>query len=93
VQHPCGTPWRQLGDQWLEDVHHRRAQLPVRLLDHQHRPRCAEAQEPDHVSVPLDSPGIEIQGIRTVDGDRTNIVYYSDVRVDDKYRLGEVNDG
>ncbi|WP_460015943.1 acyl-CoA dehydrogenase family protein, partial [Mycobacterium avium] len=28
--------------------------------------------------VPLDSAGIEIQGIRTVDGDRTNIVYYSD---------------
>jgi alkylation response protein AidB-like acyl-CoA dehydrogenase len=43
--------------------------------------------------VPLNSPGIEIQGIRTVDGDRTNIVYYSDVRVDDKYRLGEVNAG
>ena len=43
--------------------------------------------------VPLDSPGIDIQGIRTVDGDRTNIVYYSDVRVDDKYRLGEVNGG
>ncbi|MGE4363974.1 MULTISPECIES: acyl-CoA dehydrogenase family protein [Mycolicibacterium] len=43
--------------------------------------------------VPLDSPGVEIQGIRTVDGDRTNIVYYSDVRVDDRYRLGEVNDG
>jgi alkylation response protein AidB-like acyl-CoA dehydrogenase len=43
--------------------------------------------------VPLDSPGIEIQGIRTIDGDRTNIVYYSDVRVDDKYRLGDVNDG
>ncbi|MGW5382619.1 acyl-CoA dehydrogenase family protein [Nocardia sp. NPDC003963] len=43
--------------------------------------------------VPLDTPGIEIQGIRTVDGDRTNIVYYSDVRVDDKYRLGAVNAG
>jgi 3-oxocholest-4-en-26-oyl-CoA dehydrogenase alpha subunit len=43
--------------------------------------------------VPLDSPGIEIQGIRTVDGDRTNIVYYTDVRVADKYRLGEVNAG
>lgn len=43
--------------------------------------------------VPLDTPGIEIQGIRTVDGDRTNIVYYSDVRIDDKYRLGEVNEG
>ncbi len=43
--------------------------------------------------VPLDSPGVEIQGIRTVDGDRTNIVYYSDVRVDDTYRLGDVNGG
>ncbi|BBX64528.1 acyl-CoA dehydrogenase [Mycobacterium saskatchewanense] len=43
--------------------------------------------------VPLDTPGIEIQGIRTLDGDRTNIVYYSDVRVDDLYRIGEVNDG
>ncbi len=43
--------------------------------------------------VPLDLPGIEIQGIRTVDGDRTNIVYYSDVRVDDRYRLGDVNAG
>ena len=43
--------------------------------------------------VPLNSPGIDIQGVRTVDGDRTNIVYYSDVRVDDKYRLGDVNAG
>ncbi|APE17797.1 acyl-CoA dehydrogenase [Mycobacterium sp. WY10] len=43
--------------------------------------------------VPLDSPGVEIQGIRTVDGDRTNITYYSDVRVDDKYRVGAVNGG
>ena len=43
--------------------------------------------------VPLDSPGIEIQPIRTIDGDRTNIVYYSDVRVDDRYRIGDVNGG
>jgi 3-oxocholest-4-en-26-oyl-CoA dehydrogenase alpha subunit len=43
--------------------------------------------------VPLDSQGVEIQGIRTVDGDRTNIVYYSDVRVADKYRIGAVNGG
>ncbi|OBK50270.1 acyl-CoA dehydrogenase family protein [Mycobacterium kubicae] len=43
--------------------------------------------------VPLDSPGIEIQGIRTLDGDRTNIVYYSEVWVDDRYRIGEVNGG
>ena len=43
--------------------------------------------------VPLDSPGVEIQALRTVDGDRTNITYYSDVRVDDRYRIGEVNGG
>jgi alkylation response protein AidB-like acyl-CoA dehydrogenase len=43
--------------------------------------------------VPLDTEGIEIQGIRTVDGDRTNIVYYTDVRVHEKYLLGEANNG
>jgi alkylation response protein AidB-like acyl-CoA dehydrogenase len=43
--------------------------------------------------VPLDTPGVEIQPLRTVDGDRTNITYYSDVRVDDKYRVGPVNAG
>jgi alkylation response protein AidB-like acyl-CoA dehydrogenase len=43
--------------------------------------------------VPLDTPGVEIQPIRTVDGDRTNITYYSDVRIDDRYRVGDVNSG
>lgn len=57
-----------------------------------------DPQAPKHKSltmflVPLHTPGIEIQGIRTVDGDRTNIVYYSDVRVADRYRVGEVNGG
>ncbi len=58
----------------------------------------SDAGAPKHKSlsmflVPLDTPGIEIQGIRTVDGDRTNIVYYTDVRVDEKYLLGEANAG
>ena len=57
-----------------------------------------DPQAPKHQSltmflVPMDSPGIQIQPIRTVDGDRTNITFYSDVRVDDKYRVGEVNGG
>ncbi|BBY16631.1 acyl-CoA dehydrogenase family protein [Mycolicibacterium litorale] len=43
--------------------------------------------------LPLDSPGVEIQPIRTVDGDRTNITYYSDVRISDRYRVGDVNAG
>ena len=58
----------------------------------------SDPQGPKHKNltmflVPLDSPGVEIQPIRTVDGDRTNIVFYTDVRVDDLYRIGEVNGG
>jgi len=43
--------------------------------------------------VPTDSAGIKIHGLRTVDGERTNITHYSDVRIPDTYRLGDVNDG
>jgi alkylation response protein AidB-like acyl-CoA dehydrogenase len=43
--------------------------------------------------VPLDSPGVEIQGIKTFSGERTNIVYYGDVHISDRYRIGGVNDG
>jgi alkylation response protein AidB-like acyl-CoA dehydrogenase len=43
--------------------------------------------------LPLDAPGVDIQPIRTVDGDRTNITYYSDVRISDRYRVGDVNAG
>ena len=58
----------------------------------------SDPDSPKHQSltmflVPLDSPGVEIQPIRTVDGDRTNITFYSDVRVDDRYRVGPVNGG
>ncbi len=43
--------------------------------------------------VPLDSPGVEIQAIRTYGGERTNAVYYTDVHVADRYRVGDVNAG
>lgn len=43
--------------------------------------------------VPLDSPGVEIQAIRTYGGERTNAVYYTDVHVSDTYRMGDVNAG
>ena len=57
-----------------------------------------DPQAPKHRSltmflVPLDKEGVAIQPIRTVDGDRTNITYYSDVRVEDRYRIGDVNGG
>lgn len=43
--------------------------------------------------VPLDSPGVEAQAVWTLSGERTNITFYSDVRVSDVYRIGEVDGG
>jgi alkylation response protein AidB-like acyl-CoA dehydrogenase len=43
--------------------------------------------------VPLDSRGIEIQPVHTYPDERTNITFYSDVRVPDLYRLGSVDGG
>jgi 3-oxocholest-4-en-26-oyl-CoA dehydrogenase alpha subunit len=43
--------------------------------------------------VPLDHPGVEIQAVQTLSGERTNITYYSDVRLDDSWRIGEVDRG
>jgi alkylation response protein AidB-like acyl-CoA dehydrogenase len=43
--------------------------------------------------VPLDTPGIEIQPIYTLSGERTNATYYSDVRIPDRFRVGEVDGG
>jgi alkylation response protein AidB-like acyl-CoA dehydrogenase len=43
--------------------------------------------------VPMDSPGIEITPVHTLGGERTNITFYTDVRVDDRYRVGELDGG
>jgi alkylation response protein AidB-like acyl-CoA dehydrogenase len=43
--------------------------------------------------VPLDTPGITIQPIHTISDERTNVVFYDEVRVFDDYRVGEVNEG
>jgi alkylation response protein AidB-like acyl-CoA dehydrogenase len=43
--------------------------------------------------VPLASPGVEIQPIYTLDGERTNTTFYSDVRVPDSARIGPVDGG
>jgi alkylation response protein AidB-like acyl-CoA dehydrogenase len=43
--------------------------------------------------VPLDQPGVEVQAVYTLSGERTNIVYYNDVRVSDAWRIGEVDGG
>jgi alkylation response protein AidB-like acyl-CoA dehydrogenase len=43
--------------------------------------------------VPFETPGIEIQAVHTLSDERTNITYYADVRLPDRYRVGDVNDG
>jgi alkylation response protein AidB-like acyl-CoA dehydrogenase len=43
--------------------------------------------------VPMDSAGIEVQPVFTVSGERTNITYYDEVRLDDRWRIGEVGGG
>ena len=43
--------------------------------------------------VPLTVPGIEIQPVHTFMDERTNATFYADVRIPDRYRLGEVNGG
>jgi len=43
--------------------------------------------------VPMKQPGVEAQGVFTLSGERTNITFYNDVRVPDRYRIGEVDEG
>jgi alkylation response protein AidB-like acyl-CoA dehydrogenase len=43
--------------------------------------------------VPLDSEGFDAQAVWTLSGERTNITFYSDVRIGDEWRIGEVDGG
>lgn len=43
--------------------------------------------------MPLKLPGVELHPVYTLQDEKTNITYFTDVRVADKYRIGEVGDG
>ncbi len=43
--------------------------------------------------VPMKQPGVDVQAVYTVSGERTNITYYNDVRVEDRWRIGDVDGG
>lgn len=43
--------------------------------------------------VPMDLPGVSIQPVHTLQDERTNITFYDEVRVPDRYRLGEIDNG
>jgi alkylation response protein AidB-like acyl-CoA dehydrogenase len=43
--------------------------------------------------IPVDDPGFERQPLPTIGDETVNVTFYSDIRVSDRYRIGEVNDG
>ncbi len=43
--------------------------------------------------VPTDDPGFDLRPIHTLGGQRTNATFYTDVRVDDAARVGEIDGG
>ena len=43
--------------------------------------------------MPMHLPGIELHPVYTLQDEKTNITYFTDVRVPDRYRIGEVGDG
>jgi alkylation response protein AidB-like acyl-CoA dehydrogenase len=43
--------------------------------------------------VPLQTPQVEVQAVRTLSGERSNIVFYDGARVPDTLRVGPVNAG
>jgi alkylation response protein AidB-like acyl-CoA dehydrogenase len=43
--------------------------------------------------VPMATPGIEVTPVETLGGERTNITFYTEVRVPDACRVGDVDDG
>jgi len=43
--------------------------------------------------VPLDTDGVEVQGVFTLSGERTNITFYAEVHLDDRWRISEVGAG
>lgn len=43
--------------------------------------------------IPMDSDGISVLPVHTMAYERTNITFYDAVRVDDRYRVGEIDDG
>jgi alkylation response protein AidB-like acyl-CoA dehydrogenase len=43
--------------------------------------------------VPTNVAGFEAQAVWTLSGERTNITFYSDLRIGDEWRVGEVNGG
>ena len=85
-----GDEWRITGQKMFSTGAHLCQYV---MLTARTNPDVAKHQGITMFLVPLDGPGVEVQGIGTLGGERTNFVYLDDVRVPDRYRLGPVDQG
>ncbi len=91
------TRARRDGDEWVIDGQ-KMFTTNGHLADYVFLLARSNPEVPNHKGltiflVPLDHPGVEAQAVYTLSGERTNITFYSDVRLADRWRIGEVDDG
>ena len=93
----CATRSQRDGDEWIvngQKIFTTFAHLAdYCFLLTRSQPGSAGPRGLTMLLVPLDSPGIEIQAVHTVGHERTNIVFYNDVRVADANRVGDAHEG
>jgi alkylation response protein AidB-like acyl-CoA dehydrogenase len=93
----CATRSQRDGDEWIvngQKIFTTFAHLAdYCFLLTRSQPGSAGPRGLTMLLVPLDSPGIEIQPVHTIGHERTNIVFYNDVRVADTNRVGEAHEG
>jgi hypothetical protein len=93
----CATRSQRDGDEWIvngQKIFTTFAHLAdYCFLLTRSQPGSAGTRGLTMLLVPLDSPGIEIQAVHTIGQERTNIVFYNDVRVADANRVGEAHEG
>ena len=91
------TRARRDGDRWIVDGQ-KMFTTNAHVADYVFLLTRTQRDGPKHAGltmflVPLDQPGIEVQAVYTLSGERTNIVFLNDVEVEDRWRIGEVDGG
>jgi 3-oxocholest-4-en-26-oyl-CoA dehydrogenase alpha subunit len=85
-----GDEWRITGQKMFSTGAHL---CQFVMLTARTNPDAAKHQGITMFLVPLDGPGVDVQGIGTLGGERTNFVFLDDARVSDHYRIGPVDQG
>ena len=91
------TKARRDGEQWVIDGQKMFTTLAQEagyvLLLTRTNPEVAKHRGLTMFLVPMETPGITMDAIHTLGGERTNATWYTDVRVGDDCRIGEVDGG